>query len=326
MRDSAWQETSYPAYPKDLTVLLHRIVDLRDEDSVFLAEESLGDLITLPVTSEFLSAEIEADEAIELVGGYGVAFHLYEPTDFWLLLTDRYSTMKVLEGFRFEHDSITWRSAKTSDSEFFEAIAEYFSLSLAGELFCESCEVQDDPLYIEERIRRLESFLSPIIPRDISLLEVACGNGMATQSLHRLGYRPFTMEVDRCEMCQGLKAGKLEPNRSFVLDARLLNRFFKPGSFDVVVGFMAGLIEQVNWSMWREILLTASNLASRMVLYTVYTRKEAELIAGALDEAGWNVSLIDNRDESGIYDQWAVLAYRKADGKVNTTSGSDEIW
>jgi hypothetical protein len=262
------------------------------------------------VTSEFLSTGTEADEAIELVGGYGVAFHLREPADFWLLLTDKYSTMKILEGFRLEHDSISWKTAKTSDGEFFEAVAEYFSLSLAGELFCESCIVRDGPHYIEERIHRLESFLSPIIPQDISLLEVACGNGMASQSLHRLGFRPFTMELDRCEMCQGLKAGKLEPNRSFVLDARLLNRFFKPGSFDVVVGFMVGLIEQVNWNMWREILLTASNLASRMILYTVYTRKEAELIAKALDESGWDVSLIDNRDASGIYDQWAVQAMR----------------
>ena len=294
----------------DRTVLLHRILDLKDEDDVFLAEESLGDLIALPVTSEFLGAEIEAEEAIELVGGYGVAFHLNEPADFWLLVTDKYSKIKMLEDFRLEHDSISWNTAKTSDGEFFEAVAEYFSLSLAGELFCESCIVEDRPLYMEERIHRLESFLAPIIPRDISLLEVACGNGMATQSLHRLGFRPRSMELDRCEMCQGLKAGKLEPNRSFVLDARLLNRFFKPGSFDVVVGFMVGMIEQINWNMWREILLTASNLASRMVLYTVYTRKEAELIARALDEAGWDVSIIDNRDVSGIYDQWAVQAKR----------------
>lgn len=292
-------------------MLLHRILDLKDGDEVFLAEESMGDLITLPVTSEFLSSGMEADEAIELVGGYGVGVHLREPADFWLLLTDRYSTMKILEGFRLEHDSLSWNTAKTWDGEFFEAVAEYFSLSLAGELFCENCEVRDSPHYIEERIHRLESFLSPIIPRDISLLEVACGNGMATQSLHRLGYEPFTMELDRCEMCQGLKAGKLEPNRSFVLDARLLNRFFKSGSFDVVVGCMVGLIDQVNWNMWREILMTASNLAKRMILYTVYTRKEADLIAKTLDDAGWDVSLIDNRDASGIYDQWAVQAMRK---------------
>lgn len=290
--------------------MLHRILDLKDGDEVFLAEESMGDLITLPVTSEFLSSGMEADEAIELVGGYGVAVHLREPADFWLLLTDRYSTMKILEGFRLEHDRLSWNTAKTWDGEFFEAVAEYFSLSLAGELFCENCEVRDSPHYIEERIHRLELFLSPIIPRDISLLEVACGNGMATQSLHRLGYEPFTMELDRCEMCQGLKAGKLEPNRSFVLDARLLNRFFKSGSFDVVVGCMVGLIDQVNWNMWREILMTASNLAKRMVLYTVYTRKEADLIAKTLDDAGWDVSLIDNRDASGIYDQWAVQAMR----------------
>ena len=293
-------------------MLLHRILNLKDEDEVFLAEESLGDLIALPVTSELLSSRIEAEEAIELEGGFGVALHLSEPADFWLLLTERYSKSKMLEAFRLKQDRLAWKTAKASEGEFFEAVAEYFSNSLAGELFCERCDVLDGPLYIEDRIRRLESFLQPILPRKMNLLEVCSGNGMASQSLRRLGFQPFSMELDRCEICQAIKTGKLEPNRSFVLDARHLNRFFKPGSFDAVVGFMVGLIDQVNWNMWREIHLTSSNLASRMVLYTVYTQREAELIAKALHDAGWVVSLIDNRDASGIYDQWAVQAERNS--------------
>jgi hypothetical protein len=47
-----------------------------------------------------------------------------------------------------------------------------------------------------------------------------------------------------------LKAEYLEPDRAMVLDARLLDRFFPPRRFDAVVGFMVGLIDDVNWPLW----------------------------------------------------------------------------
>lgn len=291
--------------------MLHRILELKGEDDIFLAEESLQDLISLPVTSELLSTWIEADRAIEVDSGLGIALHLSRPADFWLLLTDIYSKSKSLSGIRQQRCDLPWKNVRTDKAVFFEAIAEYFSLSLAGELFCESCNVLDGPLYLDDRIRRLESFLKPRISLDASLLEICCGSGMATQSLLRLGCRPLSMELDRCELCQGIKAGKLEPGRSFVMDARLLNQIFLPRSFDIVAGFMVGLIDQINWNKWKEILLTATNLARSMVLFTVYTREEAKLIAKALNEADWDAHIIDNRDQGGIYDQWAVQSVRK---------------
>ncbi|MDQ1312858.1 MAG: hypothetical protein QG605_1397, partial [Euryarchaeota archaeon] len=48
-----------------------------------------------------------------------------------------------------------------------------------------------------------------------------------------------------------------------------------------------------------------------MVLFTVYTQKEAELIAKALGHAGWKGRVIDNQDSKGIYDQWAYLAVKQ---------------
>jgi len=293
-------------------VLLHRILELKDSDDIFLAEESLQDLISLPVTSEILSTWIEADRAVDVGSGLGVALHLSQPADFWILVTDRYSENKALKEFRQQRSDLQWGIVKIDEDAFFEAIVEYFSLSLVGELFCESCNVLDVPHYMDDRIRRLESFLKPKIPREASLLEICCGSGMATQSLLRLGCRPISMELDRCELCLGIKAGKLEPGRSFILDARLLGKIFLPGSFDVVAGFMIGLIDQINWNRWREIILTASDLARCMVLFTVYTREEAELIAKALNEADWDALIIDNRDQTGIYDQWAVQSERKS--------------
>jgi hypothetical protein len=73
---------------------------------------------------------------------------------------------------------------------------------------------------------------------------------------------------------------------------------------------MVGLIDDFNWPAWKEILLLSAALAEERVLFTVYTQKEAESIARALQGEGWSVEVIDNRDSKGIYDQWACLASR----------------
>jgi len=153
--------------------------------------------------------------------------------------------------------------------------------------------------------------LEPKIPQHKSILEIGCGSGMATQALLRLGHQPLSMDSGRCDLCQALKSSRMDPMRCFVLDARLLPCFFPPRSFQVVVGFMMGLINDFNWPLWRDILLKASTLAKERILFTVYTQKEAELIAKSLGEAGWNGEVIDNRDSKGIYDQWAYLGERQ---------------
>jgi SAM-dependent methyltransferase len=295
------------------------MLGLPEEESIFLAEECLQDLLTLPVTREMLDSGIEADARIELLGGLGTAFHLTEPAPFWLLLTDRYSEDKVLEGAEIlscsQHDL-----REASGEDLVPALAEYFAQSLAEELFCQSCSYGGALLHVEERIERLKTFLeaSPglqTLHLGGSILEICCGSGMATQALLRLGHRPWSMDSDRCDLCQALKRGLLDPQRSFVLDARLLPRFFPPRSFDIVLGFMVGLIDPSNWQLWKEILLQASLLARAQVLFTTYTERESELIAKALGESGWKVEIVDNRDPKGIYDQWACSAVCGGGGK-----------
>ena len=153
--------------------------------------------------------------------------------------------------------------------------------------------------------------LQPILSRDESIMEICCGSGMATQALIRLGHTPTCMDYDRCDLCQGLKSGLMQAKSSFVLDARLLPHIFPECSFHTVLGFMVGLIDDFNWPIWRDILIKSSRLAKNRVLFTVYTQKEAELIAKALGDAGWRGMVIDNRDSKGIYDQWAYLAEKQ---------------
>ncbi len=288
-------------------MLLNRLLDLGEEESIFLAEESWQDLLELPVTREILQEDLDTDACIE-VKDLGFALHLSKPAELWLLLTDKYSTQKILSEHAEKWHSMIIKTVQANEAEFFSALTEYFSNSLAAELFCESCSLKGAPLYVEERIERLMQLLQPILPKDESILEVCCGGGMATQALVRLGQRPLSMDFDRCDLCLGLKSELLDPQRCFVLDARLLPCIFPARSFHTILGFMVGLIDDFNWPLWRDIILNASRLAKKMVLFTVYTQKEAELIAKALGDVGWKGRVIDNRDSRGIYDQWAYLA------------------
>jgi len=287
------------------------LLGLDDEESVFLAEESLQDLLELPVTAKIMESELDADEYIEIDKGLGLALRLEQPADTWLLLTDRYSDRKLLSDHIQRLKGERRLIGDVKDDDFFLALAEYFSISLRDELLCEQCTLSGGPLYVEARISRLEAFLEERIPQGSSILEICCGSGTATQALHRLGHSPLCMDSDPCDLCQALKCETMDPRKCFVIDARHLPRFLAPRSIDVVAGFMVGLIEDFNWPLWKEILLRSSEQAKDQVLFTTYTQKEAALIAKAFEDAGFAGEVIDNRDSSGIYDQWAYLGLRE---------------
>jgi len=311
-------------------VLLNTLLGLAGEESVFLAEESWQDLIDLPVTEEILQEELEPDACIE-VKDMGWALHLCQPEPVWLFLTDRYSPRKIISANAGKWAGPSRQTVVADEQTLFLALTEYLSLSLAEELFCESCLFQSTPVHVEERIERLVHLLQPALweglhdseqsdsdtaaagsspSKDASILEICCGSGMATQALLRLGLRPLSMDSDRCDLCQALKAGLLDPSRSFALDAKNLPQILPTRSFDAVLGFMVGLIDDFNWPLWRDILLQAASLSRRMVLFTTYTQKEAALIAKAFENASWQGRVIDNRDSHGIYDQWAYMGLR----------------
>lgn len=298
-------------------MLLHDLLGLREEDNIFLAEECLEDLIDLPVTEELLASGLEPDRILVLdeEKPLAVALHLSYPADFWLLLTDIYSHKKPLSTFFTREGEFKatqdLRSVSLSREDLFRGIIEYYSLSLMEGLLCEDCRMPSNSLHVEDRIQLLEELMPQVLPLDLEVLEVCCGSGMGAQALKNLGYSSWAMDVDRCEICRGLQGRSLIPDRTFFMDARLLDAFFPAGSFDAVVGFMMGLIDDVNRELWRQIILKASSLARRMVFYTVYTRKEAEFLAEILGPAGWKGEIIDNSSRIAIYDQWAYLG-RKA--------------
>ena len=277
-----------------------------------MAEESLQDLLDLPVTREIRDEGVDWDRSIELAD-IGIALHLASPEDFWLLLTDRYSRERILMDAADRFGSEATKRIMVDESAFLRALVEYYAISMKDELLCESCSTAAELHYAEDRITRLVDLLKPNFScSDEPILEICCGNGLATQALIRLDLDPMAMDSDRCELCIALKNGLMNPQRSFVLDARLLPRYFSGRPFQTVLGFMVGLIDDSNWPLWREILLAAASLAEKELLFTVYSQKEADLIAKEMGKAGWRGEVIDNQDSRGIYDQWVYKGSRQS--------------
>ena len=277
-----------------------------------MAEESLQDLLDLPVTREIMDEGVDWDRSIELAD-IGIALHLASPEDFWLLLTDRYSRERILMDAADRFGSEATKRIMVDESAFLRALVEYYAISMKDELLCESCSTAAELHYAEDRITRLVDLLKPNFScSDEPILEICCGNGLATQALIRLDLDPMAMDSDRCELCIALKNGLMNPQRSFVLDARLLPRYFSGRPFQTVLGFMVGLIDDSNWPLWREILLAAASLAEKRLLFTVYSQKEADLIAKEMGKAGWRGEVIDNQDSRGIYDQWVYKGSRQS--------------
>lgn len=287
-------------------VLINKILNLGEDECVFIAEESLEDLIWLPVTRNILDAAGDFDRAIA-VNDRALALYS-EPQDLWILMTDLYSEDRPVMDL-IKHMDCETIGADVDD--LFQAIVECLSVSLMEGVFCDSCSVVGAPHHPEDRISGLESMLNELLGGVLDdssrVLEVGCGSGTGTMPLRTLGTDPWAMDIDRCEVCQGLRAGALDPARTFVLDARLLSRFFSTASFDAVVGFMVGLIDDSNWHIWRDIIAKSSSLARDTVLYTVYSKREAERIADLHRDLGWEGQLIDNTSAIAVYDQWVYL-------------------
>lgn len=282
------------------------MLNLEEEECVFLAEESLEDLLWLPVTRNIVAGADDFDRAIA-VNDRSLALYS-EPQDLWILLTDLYSEIRPVMDLIKRMDC---EKVAADGDDLFQAIVECLSVSLMEGVFCDGCGEIGAVHHPVDRISRLESMLKELLEDVLDdgsqVLEVGCGSGIGTIVLRSLGTEPWAMDVDRCEVCQGLRAGALDPRRTFVLDARLLPRFFSTESFDAVMGFMVGLIDDSNWHIWRDIIVKSSSLARNTVLYTVYSKREAERIADLLANLGWDGRLIDNSSSIAVYDQWVYL-------------------
>lgn len=247
------------------------------------------------------------------------------PVDFWSVFTGAFAQPALKSRFEALADSFLALNPPERDVEiayetWMRAVNEYYSLMLVARNLCSSCSVRPESyssVFSENRIKRVTEILELLRKKGYypegRLLEVCCGNGMSTLALYRSGLDPLAIEVNKCTVCQGLEQQVLNPQRVMVMDATAVSKYFEPGSFDAVMGFMLGLIYEFNKALWIRIVREAVSVAAdgAILLFTVSSKPEIEILADALGRAGVEGEIVDNTDEEGAYDQWFFVGRKQ---------------
>ncbi len=247
------------------------------------------------------------------------------PVDFWSVFTGALAAAPMKKEFEAFVGPIVGsnnpeREIEVSSESWRNAVNEYYSFMLVNRNLCPGCTVRPESygsVFSENRVHRVTEIFDLIGKKGFSpegrLLEVCCGNGMSTLALYRLGFDPLAIEINKCMVCQGLEQGVLSPQKVLVMDATTISRYFDPGSFDTVMGFMLGLVYEFNKELWTGIMREAVSVASEgaLLLFTVSSKPEIEILAGALHRAGVKGEIIDNTDPEGTYDQWLFVGRKE---------------
>jgi len=300
---------------------------LLDTTSVLLVDNTYAGLSDTAF-SKYLLREM-LDSRVDAVVSFvcdGKVRGLGFKQDFWTLLTD-------IVKHDVEFDACArrlYQEAKSEDKRLFTVEAADFNAALCvllSDLLLsgESCECHGGRraqviAYSPERQERLQLLLKTKIESIYDLhggemLEICCGNGMATAALRELGYNAFAIDNDKCAICEGLFYGALTKDRTLVLDARYLAQYdlAKYHDFKCVGGFMLGAIYQFNKPDWQKILSEAAAIVSEgLLLFTVHKKEEAEFVHDTLLDVGIEGEIIDNQDDTSIYDQWVYAGVKRA--------------
>ncbi|WP_048136293.1 class I SAM-dependent methyltransferase [Methanosarcina sp. 1.H.T.1A.1] len=312
-------------------MLLQELLDLDEE--IYFVEESYTTQRTPERTLQYLNGvrNFPGAESIRLIrvreGEHTLGLLFFNPADgnvpvdFWSVFTGALASASLKTRFEALADSILALHPPEKDIElppetWRNAINEYYSLMLVSRNFCPSCSVRPESyksVFSENRVKRVTEIFELLRKKGYypegRLLEVCCGNGMSTLALYRLGLDPLAIEINKCTVCQGLEQQVLNPQRAVVMDATAISRYFEPGSFDAVMGFMLGLVYEFNKELWTGIMREAVSVASdgAVLLFTVSSKPEIEILADTLLKAGVEGEIVDNTDSEGTYDQWLFV-------------------
>lgn len=330
-------------------MLFHDLLDIDDGEAIYLIEPCFNDLMRCELTEHYLSEIVRSgatfDDLIQIknqdyLTGIGVPMHS-EEQDFWMIFAN---VIRRNPDFndpvnRLCERANSVRIVETTDLRFMDAIIEYYSIMLVNRMLCEKCihdkrpfhkgSIENCPsgrdwrynssqIFSESRVDRLVTLLETIGQShnldlaDMNVLEICCGNGMATIALHELNCNPLCLDSDRCAVCEGLEHDVLVPHRSMVLDATELSPFFDADSFDCVIGFMLGAIYPFNKDVWKRIMSESAALLRKngFLIFTVHKNEEIAILKEVLDDLGMSGKVIDNRDEAGMYDQWVYVGQK----------------
>ncbi|MGZ4863385.1 MAG: hypothetical protein ACXV5H_02200 [Halobacteriota archaeon] len=272
---------------------------------------------------EMIDSPLDATAAFICDGRIrGVAFK----QDFWTLVTDIVRFDPEFESYAaalLQKTKCDQKHSYTAEAaDFHQAIVTLLSdLLVCGE----SCECYDSRrshllAYSSERQERLQLlFKTKVAPLfDLGaaeMLEIGCGNGMATEALSNLGYNVYALDNDKCAICEGLFHGALRKENTAVLDIRYLSEyeFTQYHEFRLIVGFMLGAIYEFNKADWQKILSEATAIVDEgLFLLTVHKKEEIDFIDKTMNDFGIKGQVIDNQDETSIYDQWVYIGIKES--------------
>jgi len=76
---------------------------------------------------------------------------------------------------------------------------------------------------------------------------------------------------------------------------------------------MLGLVYEFNKELWINIVREMASVANEgaLMLFTVSSKPEAEILAGALLRSGVKGEIVDNTDSEGTYDQWFFVGRKQ---------------
>lgn len=316
-------------------MLLQELLGLDEE--IYLVEESYTTQRTPERTLQYLNGvrNFPGAESIRLIrvreGEHTLGLLFFNPADgnvpvnFWSVFTGALASTSLKSRFEALADSLLALNPPEKDIElpsetWRNAINEYYSLMLVSRNFCPGCSVKPESyksVFSENRVKRVTEIFDILRKKGYypegRLLEVCCGNGMSTLALYRLGLDPLAIEINKCTVCQGLEQQVLNPQRAVVMDATAISKYFEPGSFDAVMGFMLGLVYEFNKELWTGIMREAVSVAAAgaVLLFTVSSKPEIEILADTLLKAGVEGEIVDNTDSEGTYDQWLFVGRKQ---------------
>lgn len=316
-------------------MLLQELLGLDEE--IYLVEESYTTQRTPERTLQYLNGvrNFPGAESIRLIrvreGEHTLGLLFFNPADgnvpvnFWSVFTGALASTSLKSRFEALADSLLALNPPEKDIElpsetWRNAINEYYSLMLVSRNFCPGCSVKPESyksVFSENRVKRVTEIFDILRKKGYypegRLLEVCCGNGMSTLALYRLGLDPLAIEINKCTVCQGLEQQVLNPQRAVVMDATAISKYFEPGSFDAVMGFMLGLVYDFNKELWTGIMREAVSVAAAgaVLLFTVSSKPEIEILADTLLKAGVEGEIVDNTDSEGTYDQWLFVGRKQ---------------
>ncbi len=319
-------------------MLLQELLGI-DED-IYLIEESYTSQrnpeLTLQYLNRFLNfPDIENIRIIRVrQAGHTTGLLFFNPADedvpvdFWSVFTGAFAQPALKEKFETLADSLLNLTSPEKDIEllhetWFNAVNEYYSLMLVNRNLCTSCSVKPESygnVFSENRIKRVAEILELLRKKVITPPKAGClrsAVGMECQHSHFTdpGLTPPCNRNKQMYYLPGARTGGvLNPQRVMVMDAAAVSRYFEPGSFDAVMGFMlGGLVYEFNKGLWVRIVREAVSVAAdgAVLLFTVSSKPEIEILADALFRAGVDGEIVDNTDSEGAYDQWLFVGRRQ---------------